>query len=93
VADVRITNVGTRAGKEVLQAYVRGPGETWSRLGGFTAVELQPGETRPVRVELPADAFRRWDPDAHRWYVPAGSHTVRLGTSSTALDVDVTIER
>ncbi|GAA0248609.1 beta-glucosidase [Cryptosporangium japonicum] len=90
VAGVRVTNVGTRPGKEVLQAYVRGPGETWSRLAGFTAVELQPGETRLVRVALPADAFRRWGPG---WHVPAGTHTVRLGTSSTAIDVDVTIER
>jgi beta-glucosidase len=61
---VPVTNVGDRAGSEVVQVYVaarcskafRPPKE----LKGFAKVRLRPGESTEVRVELDDRAFARW---------------------------------
>lgn len=55
---MEVTNTGKRAGKEVVELYTSDlfasltpPGK---RLRAFTKVELQPGETKPVKFELRA---------------------------------------
>lgn len=54
----RLTNTGTRAGKEVVQLYVRDLVGSVTRplkeLKGFEMMELQPGESRDVVFELTA---------------------------------------
>ncbi|KAA2236863.1 glycoside hydrolase family 3 N-terminal domain-containing protein [Salinarimonas soli] len=55
---VRVTNTGTRAGREVAQLYVRDPVATRSRpvreLKAFEAVRLEPGESREVTFRVAA---------------------------------------
>ncbi|MFM9609079.1 glycoside hydrolase family 3 N-terminal domain-containing protein [Streptomyces niveiscabiei] len=60
--DVDVTNTGTRQGRSVVQLYIR-PLRTpvWPRtleLRGFQGVELAPGETRTVSVQLGADQLK-----------------------------------
>ena len=54
---VEVTNTGSRAGKEVVQLYVRdlyaSVAPPVRRLRAFRKVELQPGERRTVTFELP----------------------------------------
>src|SRR5690606_30248560 len=56
-----LVNVGPRKGKEVAQLYVRQRVASRSRpvrqLKGFAKIELAPGETRRVTLELPARAL------------------------------------
>jgi beta-glucosidase len=81
-AEVRVTNTGTRAGKEVVQLYVAsdcGPVRRPARvLAAFTKVEVDPGRSAAVRVELDPHAFGYWDLDLHRWVIPPGKATVQL---------------
>jgi beta-glucosidase len=79
---VRVTNTGRRPGREVVQAYVRGPGELDARLAGFAGVRLTPGEAVEVLVVLPDRAFARWDTDRCAWSVATGTHEILLGRSS-----------
>jgi beta-glucosidase len=62
---VPVTNTGDRTGSEVVQVYVRPHGSRLSRprseLKGFAKVELAPGETRVVAVELGDRSFAYWD--------------------------------
>ena len=84
---VRVRNTGPVRGAEVVQVYV---GEVRPRvrrprraLAGFTKVELDPGETIEVDVELDRRTVAYWDEVANAYRVDAGAHRIELGRSST----------
>jgi beta-glucosidase len=82
---VSVTNTGGRAGREVVQVYVRGPGETDARLAGFAAATAGPGETAEVTVRVGEREFARWDTLASDWSVTPGRHHVLVGRSAADL--------
>jgi beta-glucosidase len=94
---VPVTNVGARAGAEVVQVYVHDPVTTLSRppqeLKGFARVTLDPGETCDVRVELDERAFSYWDPSAGDWVCEPGEFELRIGSSSRDIRATATITR
>ena len=63
---VPVTNVGDRAGSEVVQCYVAPLAPRLTRpvreLQGFAKVRLEPGESTDVVVVLGHRAFAYWDP-------------------------------
>jgi beta-glucosidase len=98
VVRVNVTNTGKRAGAEVVQVYVEQPaanGEPPHQLHAFSKVELRPGETKPVVLNLDQLSFSIYDADAHQWKTPAGTYQILVGTSSRDLPLhgDVTISR
>jgi beta-glucosidase len=84
-----VTNTGTRAGAEVVQVYVTDPESSVARppqeLKGFARINLEPGVSGEVRVELDERAFSFWSTLLGRWVVEAGEFVVRVGTSSRDL--------
>jgi beta-glucosidase len=80
---VAVQNTGGRAGKEVVQVYVRAP-EGGIELKAFAPVWLEPGESRHVELELDRRAFRHWI-DGQGWQVAAGQYEVLVGRSSVDL--------
>jgi beta-glucosidase len=87
-----VANAGDRHGREVVQVYVRGPGEPEARLAGFAGVRLDPGASAEVRLVLDERAFARWDTASGTWAVPPGRHDVLVGRSSVDLRYTVTVE-
>ncbi len=86
-ATVKLRNAGKRAGDEVVQLYLRGPGAgegaALKDLRGFQRVHLQPGETRDVAFVLePARHLRRYDTQAGAYRVVPGEYEVQVGASS-----------
>lgn len=83
---VDVTNTGPRAGDEVVQLYVSFPNSAVDRplreLRGYARVALRPGETRTVRLALPAYALRYWDADADRWVLEPRPVRLHVGASS-----------
>jgi beta-glucosidase len=83
---VEVTNVGERAGAEVVQVYVRDPAaadeEPDKQLRQFARVELQAGEARTVELDLPRRAFAHWDIASHNWVVKPGDREILVGASS-----------
>jgi len=81
----RVRNVGSRAGDEVPQLYVRpvvSPvAQPVMALKAFSRFRLAPGEERLVTLALDARALRIID-EHMRWTVPAGTTMVLVGTSS-----------
>ncbi len=87
---VKIKNVGKKVGKEIVQFYVspvkteaackeaRAPKE----LKEFAKVELKPGETKTVKVQLDKRAFAIWQTEMHDWYVPSGDYEISAAASS-----------
>ena len=94
-----MTNTGTVAGAEVVQAYLSlpasasavGAAQPPKRLVGFQKVELAPGASKEVVI---IDRSRRQPPSAERvehgrqqWVTPAGQYTVHVGRSSSPQDL------
>ncbi|MCH3917364.1 MAG: glycoside hydrolase family 3 C-terminal domain-containing protein [Spirochaetia bacterium] len=84
---VKIKNTGNRLGKEVVQLYVANPkdGEELrplKELRDFAKVELKPQEEKTVAFTLGKRAFAYWEERLHDWYVPEGTYTICIGTSS-----------
>ena len=81
-----VKNTGKLAGVEVAQVYVtdrqcsmpRPPQE----LKGFQKVQLKPGESRRITLELDETAFRFWSPVSKSWTVERGEFEIRVGSSS-----------
>jgi beta-glucosidase len=90
-ATFALTNIGERAGAEVVQMYVArkgdGPVHPAFELKGFTKVYLEPGES--ARVKLPFDGmtFRRFDTDSNEWVVDEAAYELRMGASSEDIRV------
>ncbi|TDR94648.1 glycoside hydrolase family 3 N-terminal domain-containing protein [Enterovirga rhinocerotis] len=87
VVKVGIENVGTLAGREVVQLYLRQPVASLSRpvrqLKAFEKVTLKPGESRVVTLRVPAAdlGFHRED---GTYVVEPGRFEIFAGTSSDA---------
>lgn len=83
---VSVTNVGPRAGKEIVQLYVRDVRSSTFRpaqeLKEFAKVFLQPGETKELTFTLDDRAFAYWDAVAGQWTVEPGEFEIRVGASS-----------
>lgn len=93
---VDVTNTGARDGDEVVQLYVQHPRSSVERpvqeLKGFVRVPLRAGETRTVRLALPADELRYWDAAADRWVLEPGPVRIRVGASSADIRLEQTLD-
>jgi beta-glucosidase len=83
---VDVTNAGLRAGKEVIQLYVRDVRARLQRpekeLKGFAKVHLEPGETKTVTLTLDRHALAYYDDKLHAWVAESGEFEVLIGASS-----------
>jgi beta-glucosidase len=81
--------VGAYAGAEVAQLYVADQQCLEMcpvrELKGFERVELQPGETRTVTLNLDARAFAHYDTRLDSWQTLPGKYVVSVGSSSRDL--------
>ncbi|WP_041623764.1 glycoside hydrolase family 3 C-terminal domain-containing protein [Spirochaeta thermophila] len=86
VVEVSVKNVGKRAGKEVVQLYVRDVESSVVRpekeLKGFEKVFLEPGEEKTVRFTLDRRAFAYYEPEVQDWVVEEGEFEILVGASS-----------
>jgi beta-glucosidase len=90
-----VANAGNRSGAVVAQVYVapvqakvpRPPKE----LKAFAKIELKPGETRQVSVDLDARSFSYWDSASHQWRADPGSYEILVGESSANTPLKTTL--
>jgi len=83
---VDVTNTGQRAGKEVVQLYLRDVVASLQRpdkeLKAFAKVHLEPGECKTVTLSVARDALAYYDDLVHEWVAEAGEFEVLVGASS-----------
>ncbi len=82
-----LKNVGDREGAEVVQVYVRPLNAVVARplkeLKAFTKVNLKPGQTQAVTLELPRESFAFFDVTAEQWRIdPGAEFEILIGSSS-----------
>jgi beta-glucosidase len=92
---VDVTNTGTRSGAEVVQLYSH---QRTSRdkvpvraLRTFDKVSLAPGETKTVRLTLPAADLAHWDVTRSRWVVESSTYDLLVGSSATDIRRQTTL--
>ncbi|QVQ51476.1 glycoside hydrolase family 3 protein [Spiractinospora alimapuensis] len=82
---VRITNVGTRPGRDVVQVYLSapdradGPDRPRFWLAGFASVTAEPGDVAQADIVLPRRAAEVWTDEG--WRLPPGSYQILAGAS------------
>jgi beta-glucosidase len=82
---VRVANVGSRAGDEVAQLYLRpkvSSSVTGKKLAGYKRVHLEPGASTVVEFALRAHDLAVLDPE-NRWIVMPGKYELLVGPVST----------
>lgn len=80
-----VTNTGSRAGAEVAQVYVGSCSRSASapqQLAGFAKVELAPGASERVAVEIAPESLAYWNATSHAWAVWTCDLPVYVGSSS-----------
>lgn len=96
-AEVTVSNVGDRAGSEVVQIYIGKEGSQIMRpvkeLKGFAKISLKPGETKTAAIPLDARSFSVYHPGAAKWMTEPGHYQVYAAASSRDIklteDVDI----
>ena len=87
VLTVKITNTGSRAGKEVAQLYVSAPDGTLDKpskeLKAFAKTrELAPGESQVITLKVKNSDLASYNQAESSWVVDAGEYSFLLGASS-----------
>ena len=85
-----VKNTGAVAGKETAQLYIAQPGadpkvRPIRRLEGFEKVELQPGETKTVNLEVRIPDLAYYDENDDCYSVDTGAYQVQVGKDSASL--------
>ncbi len=94
---VTLTNTGDRAGKEVVQVYVKPTKSSYLRpvkeLRAFAKVELAAGETKTIELSLAARDFSVYDQQRAAWRMEGGEYTILAGGCSDDLPLvaDLTV--
>lgn len=95
IAKVNVKNTGSKAGSEVVQLYIKDVLASVSRpiieLKGFQKVELQPGESKSVTIEVPVKELQFLD-EKMSWTVEKGTYRIMVGNSSKNLSLKQNIE-
>ncbi|EJL71518.1 beta-glucosidase [Chryseobacterium populi] len=95
VAKVNVKNTGSKEGSEVVQLYVKDLLASVSRpvieLKGFRKVNLKPGESQQVTIEIPVKELKFLD-EKMNWINEKGKYRILVGNSSKNLPLKQNIE-
>ncbi len=87
VVRLRLKNIGSFPGKEVVQVYISPPKTGVPRpvieLKGFKKIFLKPGEEREVSLIVPVKLLRYYDGGSKKWKLSKGIHKILVGSSSS----------
>lgn len=83
---LELTNTGKVKGAEVVQVYINDKKSSVLRptkeLKAFAKVQLAPGETNKVEIDLPVSEWAFYDESSKEWVVEPGDFNIMIGSSS-----------
>lgn len=93
---LRVSNIGHRTGREVVQAYAHSPCSRVQRpeqeLKGFTVTkDLAPGETQDITIVVPRCELEYFDAALDQWLVEDLTYRFDIGASSRDIRLSVEI--
>lgn len=82
----KLKNTGKLKGKETAQVYLRQVApyvlRPYKELKAFEKIELEPGETKEVKINMPPEAFAYYNININDWHIQGGSYQILVGASS-----------
>jgi beta-glucosidase len=91
-----VKNVGRTKGMEIAQLHVQDVECSVPRpvkeLKGFQKVELAPGQSKTVSLELNKKDFSFWNPQTKGWFAEKGKFIIHIGSSSRDIRLKKEIE-
>ena len=91
----KVTNIGEKEGAEVAQVYVNDVESSVKRpvieLKGFEKVRLMPGESKEVTINLDKKSFAFYSDEENSWIVEDGKFNILIGSSSTDIRLEESI--
>ena len=92
---VDVKNTGDVAGKETVQVYVHDQKSSLMRpskeLKGFAKVELNPGETKTVSIQLDFRSFAYYHPEYKQWITEDGDFDILIAASAADIRQSLTV--
>jgi beta-glucosidase len=93
---VDVSNTGKVAGKEIVQVYVHdrqsGLVRPEKELKGFAKIELQPGETKTVAIDLDFRSFAYYHPGYKQWITEEGEFDLLVGASAADIRFSLAVK-
>lgn len=93
---VDVTNIGKRAGAEIVQLYIQDVDCSVERppkeLKGFKKVFLEPGKKDTAKMELKKKDLSFWDEKTNAWKAEKGKFKILIGSSSRDIKLHEEIE-
>jgi beta-glucosidase len=93
-ATFSVKNTGERSGTEIAQVYATLPeiaGEPFKRLVGWQRIELAPGESKTVTIEVDPRVISVFDEQKNAWSLLPGAYQILAGPSSGETSVTATL--
>jgi beta-glucosidase len=91
IVSFNIKNVGQREGAEIAELYVGDSHSSVPRpvkeLKGFAKVDVRPGESKRVQLQLDRRAFSFYDVRKHAWSAEPGEFAILVGSSSAKIEL------
>jgi len=90
-----VKNIGKRAGTEVAQVYATLPevaGEPFKRLVGWQRIELAPGESKTVTVEVDPWVMSIFDENINAWRLLPGVYKIFVGPCSSETPLSAALQ-
>ena len=87
---VSVKNSGNKAGLETVQVYIRNPKDPngpLKSLRAYQQVQLNPGESQTLSIDLPRQSFEGWDEQTNTMRVVGGKYELMVGNSSADKDL------
>lgn len=83
--DVTVKNIGEVQGAEVIQVYLQNRASNiemaQKELKAFERVELEVGESKTVKLVIPFERLKWYNPQTNLWQIDNGHYTVHIGSS------------
>ena len=85
---VTVSNIGSCAGKEVVQVYVSAPNneeiqKPFKELKAFAKTDLlQPHQQQTLQMIITPQDLASWNEITHKWQTDKGNYTIHVGTNS-----------
>lgn len=86
VLSVKLGNTGKFDGDEVIQVYVKQPGELKDQpiksLVAFERIHLLKGETKDIIISIPASRLRHYSSEINDYSIASGNYELQIGAAS-----------
>jgi beta-glucosidase len=91
--EVTVSNIGDRAGTDVVQVYARQIDSSYPQpdrqLIGFEKVSVQPGASTQVSIHIDSDRLAYFHQGHGRWVIEPGRYEILVGASAGAIQATV----